>query len=110
MSANFTSVVYKTHQSWKLRVMYVGSFLSVGIVLGAILLFGAESGKEITLSYGFGALVSLVSLVMPFTIRCPTCGARWMWLAAKQPHGQWLKWLQAQKVCPSCGSAHNSAT
>ena len=38
-------------------------------------------------------------------IRCPSCGARWVWMGVSgKSSGQWLSWLLSQSKCPACGS------
>lgn len=38
------------------------------------------------------------------SVRCPDCGARWMWMAVRrQSVGQWLRWLTTLSACPTCG-------
>lgn len=95
------SVIKKTGQSWK-------AWLSCVTVIGG----GASTFYG--LSYGsllFPVLIGIVlvgfGLVFACTaIRCPSCGARWVWLGFKGQNAmQWLPWLLNQAECPVCQGA-----
>ena len=94
----------RTHQSWKLRLSNLGVLLATGIIVVPFFFYDAAS-RAVGIYSGLGALIAAISLFISFgTIRCPTCGSRWLLRAAKQPAGRWLQWLRAQQVCPSCGT------
>ena len=41
-------------------------------------------------------------------IRCPDCGARWLWLGVSgKSAGHWLPWLLNQSNCPKCKGANS---
>jgi hypothetical protein len=52
-----------------------------------------------------GVIVGMFSFLFPaISIRCPYCGARWLWLAASKKHDAgWFDWLMSQSTCPICG-------
>ena len=101
---NRNSVLYRTHQTWKLNAMYVG--VSFGVVIQLIpgwLRLPPSSGAT-GLFVGAGVLAAFIALAIPFFgIRCPACGCHWMWRAAHQPYQQWRAALWSPK-CPECGS------
>jgi predicted RNA-binding Zn-ribbon protein involved in translation (DUF1610 family) len=100
----------RTHQGWKLHAANVGVAVAIIIHVVPRWFLHGVTGKEIGIYSGVSALVAAISLVVFFgTIRCPSCGANWMWRAAKQGAWRWLEWLRAQEVCPNCGSSGNRA-
>ena len=63
------------------------------------------TGRELAVCSGASALIAAVSLFIFFgAVRCPACGAKWVWRAVRQRAGRWLEWLHEQQVCPVCGS------
>ena len=93
------SVVAKSGQAWKL--VAGGSVL---VIAGCVLAWGLWGGGSTKIA-AWALLVGLLSMPATwFALRCPKCGARWLWMAvSKQKSLQWLDWLYAQKVCPRCG-------
>ena len=96
------SILEKSNQTWKL----VGGLASMAFGF-AVMIFGLAhlerpQGFTITL---VGMAVDLgAGIAAALSIRCPSCGARWLWLAVRtQEHSRWLNWLSAQAVCPRCG-------
>jgi hypothetical protein len=44
-----------------------------------------------------------------FSIRCPSCGKRWVWAAVRgQAAGAWLAVLLSHHACPNCGHPNES--
>ncbi len=98
-------LIDRTHQAWKLHVATMGVLLAVGIHVVARLFLPGVTGRELALYSGASAIIAAVSLFIFFwSVRCPACGANWIWRAAKQRSGPWLQWLHEQQVCPVCGS------
>jgi len=101
---NRNSVLYRTHQTWKLNAMYVGLLFSAVIQLIPGWMRPTPSPGTAALFAGVGALGAFISLAIPFFgIRCPACGSHWLWRAAHQPYRQWRASLWSPK-CPECGS------
>ena len=80
------------------------------VVLGSLTMFAGVltlSGAQRIFSLGL-VLAGIVMAIVGFTfacssIRCPACGARWLWLAVKEQRtGSWLAWLMSQTQCPIC--------
>jgi hypothetical protein len=99
------SVMVKTGQSWKVLVFGCGSMLSAfSLVAGVTLL----DGKAITLALCLvliGVVAFATSLAFAcFSIRCPHCGARWIWLAVTRSGAiDWAFSLALRHICPACG-------
>jgi hypothetical protein len=102
------SIITKTGQWWKFIVTFAG------FIAGCILLllgirggFGLEPNVVLVL-WGFGLAILFFPLFM-ISVRCPECGVRWIWLAArsKQIPG-WLVWVFALQECPKCGALGES--
>ena len=99
------SVVVKTGQGWKVLIFGCGSMLSAFSLIAGVTLF---DGEETTLALCL-VLIGVVSfagcLVFAcFSIRCPHCGARWLWLAvARAGAMDWAFSLASRHVCPVCG-------
>jgi hypothetical protein len=103
--SNYGPLIDRTKQAWKLRTANVGVVLAIVIHVVPRWLLHGVSGREIAIYAGVSALTAAVSLFVFFaTIRCPVCGANWMWRAAKQWPGSWMDWLRRQQICPACGS------
>jgi hypothetical protein len=96
------SIIEKSNQTWKLvgGLALLASGFSVMVV--GLARLEHSTGFALTLlgmALGLGAAIATT-----LSIRCPACGARWLWLAVNtQEHLQWLNWLSAQHVCPRCG-------
>jgi hypothetical protein len=99
---NWGPLLEQTHQVWKLHTAMIG--VGISVLIEAAPFFYAFTSRQAAVCAGLGALVALISLAVLFLgLRCPACRSHWMWLAAKQPHSNWLLWLRAQQVCPGCG-------
>ena len=95
------SLITKSSQNWKLTF---GGVLSICGFVTLVYGLRGEGNSNTNVAIG-GLLLGLLSFVATwFSIRCPRCGAPWLWMAvSKQKHLQWLDWLYDQKVCPKCG-------
>jgi len=98
-------LIDRTHQTWKLHVANIGVVSS--LVIHAVprwLLHGVAGGYFAVYS-GVSALVAAAGVFIYFgAVKCPVCGAHWVWRATKQRAVRWLEWLHEQQVCPVCGS------
>ena len=98
-------LIDRTHQTWKLHVANVGVGLAMAIHAVPRLFFRGVPDRLLAVYSGVSALVAAVGVFIYFgTVRCPVCGANWVWRAAKQRAVRWLEWLHEQQVCPVCGS------
>jgi hypothetical protein len=100
------SILKRSGQWWKA----LASLGAMGVGLLAFFV-GLHLEGETTPLYSLSGLVTLIGLLVGLSgigfaltsIRCPSCGARWVWLAVSQhsPDG-WLGWLLDQSNCPVC--------
>jgi predicted RNA-binding Zn-ribbon protein involved in translation (DUF1610 family) len=103
-------IVSTTGQTSKLIVGL--SLLAVGgmVNLWAILYSGSDSFDPAALLAQIqlpSALVALVGLAyVCFSIKCPNCGARWIWMAVRgKLQGHSLGSLLDLRACPTCGKS-----
>jgi hypothetical protein len=99
------SVMLKTGQGWKAFIFGCGSVLSALSIVAGVMLFG---GKDTTLAFYlvlFGVVAFASSLGFACSsIRCPHCGAHWIWLAiTRSGVADWAFSLASRRVCPACG-------
>lgn len=102
-----------SRQKWKLRTLIVG--LAVGGILGAYDVFVVELEAAIS---PFPLLVGLMifwssAAFACISIRCPSCGARWLWRAVNSRGsigGGWMVQLMSGEHCPECGWPREEAT
>ena len=98
-------LIDRTHQTWKLHVANVGVGLAMAIHAVPRLFFRGVPDRLFAVYSGVSALVAAAGVFIYFgTVRCPVCGANWVWRAARQRAVRWLEWLHEQQVCPVCGS------
>ena len=98
-------LIDRTHQTWKLHVANVGVVLAMLIHAVPRWFVHGMAARNFALYSGVSAFVSAGGVFIYFgTVRCPVCGANWVWRAAKQRAVRWLQWLHEQQVCPGCGS------
>jgi len=53
-----------------------------------------------------GALLAAIvaAVATCLVVRCPKCGARWVWMSVSQHNiTTWLSWLHSLDECPKCG-------
>jgi hypothetical protein len=99
------SLIVRSGQGWKALTFVCGSMLSALSFFSGLALF---SGKQTTFALCLvflGAGIFICSLLFAcVSIRCPHCGARWVWLAVTRADaGHWISTLMAQRVCRACG-------
>jgi hypothetical protein len=99
------SVLVRSGQGWKALTFLIGSVLSALSLLTGLMLI---SGKQATLALYLlvlGPGIFIWSLLFACSaIRCPYCGARWVWVAiSRSPAADWISLLFAQRVCNACG-------
>jgi hypothetical protein len=98
------SVIKKTGQWWKAVVSFWVLMLG-----GAAMLWGLSNLSSSTPSYTSALAISgmiLAALGFAYaclSIRCPVCGARWVWMGASGKSSvEWLSWLLSRSECPRC--------
>lgn len=98
-----SSVIRKTHQTWKL-IVWLGMTVLGGVSLWQGLhTLSRPAGESAPWILGGTAIILLGFAFSSVTIRCPRCSAHWLWMALSgQPEPRWLTWLMAQPVCPEC--------
>ena len=92
------TIIERSRQRWKLAASFICLALATPLIIR-----GHDVGSGIALPL-LGALLGLSGLLFGLlAIRCPLCGARWVWLAvSEQPASRWFQWLDSQRACPSC--------
>lgn len=100
------SIITKTRQGWKcllgLAGTTIGGLITLFNVAGA-LQWIEEDTRMIFILIGIGLVLISFALLM-LGIRCPDCGARWAWIAARtRSHSDWIAWLFSLQHCPKCG-------
>jgi len=101
------SFLHRARQMWKLPAFLV-AFPAVGLALMIALVWDVV---ELPVRHSIVLyLSSLAVLVISYawvllTVRCPSCGARVLWLAVKtKTPGEWFNWVVDLESCPICGS------
>jgi len=83
-------------------------FLSLVEILGGVLLFAGLSTLENTkLSFMLGISGTIIGLlafaILCVSLRCPHCGARWMWMAVSKVNSPiWQERVVGLSSCPKC--------
>jgi endogenous inhibitor of DNA gyrase (YacG/DUF329 family) len=99
-----SSVIARSGQTPKALCAFLGLVVGGGLALFGNLLFhwSPSFGAIVTLG---GAAAGLGLFVFGcLSVRCPSCGARWVWDAiSKRPANAWLASLLGSRVCPKCG-------
>jgi hypothetical protein len=105
---SYGPLIDRTHQAWKLHAVNIGVLLAIVIHVVARWFLPGITGRELALFSLASAVIAAGSLIVFFgTVRCPACGANWVWRATRERAGRWLEWLRDQQVCPVCGSSGN---
>jgi hypothetical protein len=94
------SLLFRTHQMWKLRAAAIGSLVSGLAFLAAAWMADFNLSGHYYL-FGLYGTVIATTLVLPSSIRCPRCRVSWYW-AAMKTGSEWYKTLTSQIVCPVC--------
>ena len=101
------SIIYRTKQSWKLHASLALILVAAVAETLATLrsMAGTVSSRDVALICGLGALLALGGLFLYFgSIRCPACGARWMWRAATSSKPGSIGKVLTAVACPDCGA------
>lgn len=98
-----TGFIALTGQLWKL---HVGTFIVVCCFLGTVALIGAIKDIEPTVFLvSFGGLLAIGASAFAWvlwSVRCPSCHTRVIWLfARRRPFGDFLT-LTTAPQCPLC--------
>jgi len=105
INSRIESVLYRTHQTWKLRANWVCGYLSVIFILGPWL-SGSSQSQWFVYSNVAGLIFAISALYFLVTVQCPTCRTRWFSRASRSlSSGRWPDWLLALKKCPVCGAS-----
>lgn len=105
---SYGPLIDRTHQAWKLHAVNIGVLLAIVVHVLARWFLRGITGRELAILSGASAVIAAASLVIFFgTVRCPVCGANWVWRATRERSIRWLEWLREQQVCPVCGSSGN---
>ena len=108
MAIRKTSILSKTRQAWRYRLVTWG-----GPILLIVCLLGIAKLESYTdrVTLAFVALAYWAfSVVLAFNIKCPNCHERWWWDAIMSLSGKKLVNLNTQISCPSCGYDNESVT
>ena len=102
------SLIRRTGQLWKLRLSFwwlpiIGLVTTVAAAFDVV---GRTAEEGAVLILGGLALVVASYVWGVGTIRCPRCRTRLLWRAMRdKTPGEWLGWLLALEVCPTCGNS-----
>jgi len=101
------SILSRSRQAWKYRIMLVAFWIAVTVIVASWFLSTSQWQFESGLI--IGGIIALIGGIFPFTIRCPKCRSRWYWHALKTPVGGYgLEMLFSKKTCPNCGFSKNT--
>lgn len=104
------SILYCTHQAWKINIMPALGFLAFLLLIGPWFI-DSLSPQWLEFCRITGISLLLYSLIILYTIRCPNCRSHWYTQAVrKQYSGRWPNWLFAPKKCPTCGASGDDFT
>ena len=99
------SVIVGSGQTWKALTAVSGSIAGAGLMLGGLVLLRGDHrlfAIYVTL-LGIGTFGASAVFASCF-IRCPHCGARWVWLAMRRADAAgWVAAIVAPRVCSVCG-------
>ena len=100
----FQSIYETSRQTWK--VVTAGTAFGIGTLLAIGSLFRIPLVADLGFS-GTLASIGLVFGALAFgslMIRCPSCKARWVWIAvSERDASDWWPWLLGLEFCPRCG-------
>ncbi|MBT8078778.1 MAG: hypothetical protein KJO31_09365 [Gammaproteobacteria bacterium] len=96
----------RSGQTGKFMSGFVLVLIGGAIVFISGLLIGRASSALYALSSSLGVAIGLGGFVyLCVAIRCPDCGAKWIWLMASKRRGDPLHWGWQNAACPVCGYA-----
>lgn len=104
------SVLYRTGQAWKFWLLPLLVSIGILVLLTGELIKGSWPKQWFLAALDAAVCLEIFAFAFPaIAIRCPSCGARWFWIAMfKQRSDNWFNWL-FQPKCPICGYTKNSA-
>jgi hypothetical protein len=107
-----SSVIKKTGQWWKMLAAFSGIVAGGVIMAIAFAVMNSLTAESFFVCMFVGMVFVFVSACFGcISIRCPSCGKRWIWEAVrKQPASMWLASLLGNRVCPDCGHPKESRT
>lgn len=103
-------LIQRTGQSSKVRIGFACGLVAVALVATIPLI-----GETVTATVGL--LIVSAAFVLAFlgffytcsSVRCPSCGARWLWLMASKRYGDPEHWNFTRDSCNVCGETGRSA-
>jgi len=106
-----SSVITRSGQAPKALCAFVGFMLGGSLAFLGNFLHPSTSPYGVLFQIG-GTAVGLAFFVYGCTsVRCPSCGARWVWDAMRRKSvNAWLPSLLGSRVCPVCGYPDASVT
>jgi hypothetical protein len=99
-----SSVIVRSGQRWKALILLCGFLLSAFFLIAGFALFSEEGVTPALCLVLLGAGTFACSMLFACSsIRCPHCGARWIWIAITRADAvNWIFFLVAQRVCQTC--------
>jgi hypothetical protein len=95
----------RTRQMWKLRVVALSCVTAAALFLATTALARSESRWIVNTLPMVATLLGVLVFWGVLTVRCPACGARLLWKAAReQTPDSWWPWLSSLQTCPACGA------
>ncbi len=104
MNAPGKALLERTRQLRKLKWATAVSMAGTALFMGAALIMGDLSSARF---WAVGALSILLvagaCIYLCRSVRCPGCGARWIWLMASKRHDDPAHWDMRCDACSVCG-------
>ena len=93
----------RSGQTGKFALGFVLVLVGGTVVFIAGLLIGRASSAQYALLTLLGVAIGLGGFMyLCVAIRCPDCGAKWIWLMASKRRGDPLHWGWQNAACPVC--------
>jgi hypothetical protein len=89
----------------QMRTLYAGVWMAglMGFLVLSIVLYSDQTSLDFVVILAALLAAVIVAVWVNFSVRCPNCGARLLWMAIRgQPASNWMSWLITQTACPVC--------
>ena len=99
-----TSIIKKTGQWWKAVASFWALIIGGVSMSWALSQLSADASAYVAVFlFGGMAIIAAAFAFACLSIRCATCGARWVWSGVSgKASSNWLAWLLSQSECPAC--------
>jgi hypothetical protein len=104
LNDEFRSIYVVSGQAWKIAGAGIALVLGLVVTLARWLELPPVADMGIIGALATAILVLGSLAFAARTVRCPTCDARWVWIAvSERDHREWLSWALGLEFCPRCG-------